>query len=141
MNGTTSVIAASYVDRLCEVPLVALRVDAAVPAVAERQVVELLDDARSGCARPLAVFLNGVDEDDHLGGTPDRGRVPEACRRLADVDVAAVADVQLGVQAAGRARRPVDLMEAERAGEEVDRGLAVLVEQIRGHRLSHGAEA
>jgi hypothetical protein len=119
------------VDRLREVPLVALRIGAAVAAVAEREIVRLLDDLRPGGLRMLAVAVDVVDEDVDQRCSPDGRRVPEPPWRLPEIDAAAVrSDFQLGVQAACRADGAVDFAEAERAGDELDRRLAVLVEQV-----------
>src|SRR5438874_12454582 len=63
--------ASSPADHLGEVPLVSLRIGAAVAAVTERQVVELLDDPRARVLRALVVRIDVVDEDEDLGGPPD----------------------------------------------------------------------
>src|SRR4051795_13497068 len=140
--GTTSGIGIPWSDRLRERPLVALRIGAPVAAVAERQVNELLDDRRAGVPRALEVGVDVVDEDVDDRGATDVGRVPEAARRLAEVHAAAArADVELRVEPSGGARRAVQLAEPERAREELDRRLAVLVQQIRSDGLCHARKA
>jgi hypothetical protein len=44
--------------------------------------------------------------------------------------------LELGMEPAGGADGAIDLAEAERVGQEPNRGLAVLVEQVRGDLLS-----
>src|SRR3954451_12932029 len=128
MNGTTSAIGPHLLDRLGEVPLVALRVGAAVAPVPERQVVRLLDDSRARVLRLRIVAVDVVDEHVQERRTTHVGRVAESTRWLSEVDPAAVGcDLELCVQPAGGARRPPLLAEAERLREELDRGRAVLV--------------
>jgi hypothetical protein len=127
---------------LREVPLVSLRIRTAVSAVAEGEVVQLLDNRRAGVLRAVVVVFDVVDEDVGVRGSADSRRIAKLARRLADIDPAAAGrDFQLGMEPAGAASRAVDLGKAERAREEVDRGLAVLLEQVWRDGLRHGAEA
>jgi hypothetical protein len=112
-------------DRLREVPVVALRVAAAVPADPERQVGRLLAHVRAGRLRTLVVAVHVVDERVDGRRRSDRSRIAIAARRLAEVDAPAVGrQLELGVEPAAAADRPVDLAEPERADGELDRRLA-----------------
>ena len=126
-------------ERLREEPLVALRVAAAVASMAGGgDVGRLLDDLRALGPRPLMVRVDAVEQDEHQGRAADRGRVAETLRRLTDVDAPAAGDLELRVQPASAADRAVDLAEAEGAREELDPGLAVLVEQVWRYLLRQG---
>src|SRR6266550_618682 len=119
-----------------------MRVGAAVSPVPERQVVRLLDDPRALGLGARVVAVDVVDEHVDLGCAADVGRVAESSRRLAEIDQAAAGrDLELGVQAARGARCPLLLAEAERLREELDRGRAVLVQEIGSDSLFHGAQA
>src|SRR6476646_1011907 len=142
MNGTTSAIGLRLRNRLGEVPLVALRVGAAIPSVAVVLVARLLDDLRARALRTRVVAVEVVDDDVHQRRLADHARVAESVQRLAEVDPAAAGrDLELRVHTAGAPGRPHLLAKAERLREELDRGRAVLVQEIWGDSLFHGAQA
>jgi hypothetical protein len=86
------------------------------------------------------VAIDVLDKDVHLGRPPNRRRIPEAARGLAEIDAASVrCDLELGVQPSGRACGAVELAETKGVGQELDRGLTVFVEQIRSYGLCYGA--
>src|SRR6476469_8198861 len=141
MNGTTSGIGPCLRERLRVVPLVPLRVGAAVPSVAVVLAARLLDDSRARALRTRVVAVDIVDDYVHQRGLADDARVAESFQWLAEVDPAAVGrDLELGVHAAGAPGRPHLLANTERLREELDRGRAVLVQQIWGDSLFHGAQ-
>jgi hypothetical protein len=126
---------------LREVPLVPLRVCASVPAMAEREIGELLDDLRAGRLRALVMLIDAVDEHVHVRCSPDPRRIPEVPRRLPEVDATVLRCLQLRVKTARAADAAIDLVEAERMDQELDRGFPVFVEQVRSDCLCHSAEA
>src|SRR5262245_26816155 len=116
-----------------EEPDVALEVLGGEPPLAVLLVGWLLPDRRAGLARPLAARVDVVLD---LDVDPDR-LPPEAPRalvvaaRIAHEDPALRADLHLGVvHVVALAGVTEHLLEAERAGEELQRGVAVLVEQV-----------
>src|ERR1700730_3253727 len=108
-----------------ERPLVALRVAAAVAAVPEGEVDELLEDLGAFCLRAVMVCVDISGEHVRHRCAADCGRVAEARRRLAGVDRAAQLGLELEMQPARGAGRTVGLAEAEGAAEELGGGLAV----------------
>src|SRR5438270_4077990 len=115
MKGTTSATGHLLRQRLGEVPLVALRVDAAVAAVAVVPAGRLLDDPCARVLRAHVVAVEVLDDHVHERRPADDGRVAESLPGLADVDPAAVgSDLELGVHAARAPGRPHLLAEAER---------------------------
>src|SRR6476661_9684885 len=142
MNGTTSAIGLRLRNRLGEVPLVTLWVGTAIPSVAVVLVARLLDDLRARALRTRVVAVEVVDEHVHQGGLADDARVAESVQRLAEVDPAAAGrDLELGVHSACTPGGPHLLAKAERLREELDRGCAVLVQEIWGDSLFHEAQA
>src|SRR5438876_11380199 len=107
MKGTMSASGRLLRQRLGEVPLVALRVDAAVAAVAVVPVGRLLDDPCARVLRARMVAVEVLDDHIHERRLADDGRVAVSLPRLAEMDPAAVgSDLELGVHAAGAAGRP-----------------------------------
>src|SRR5688572_28057340 len=97
----------------------------------EGQVVQLLDDRRPGRLRLVEVCVDVVDKHVHVRGPSDLGGVAEVNWGLAEIDPAAPRrDLELGVESARPADRAVCLAESERFSQELDRRLAVLVQQI-----------
>src|SRR5438128_2243737 len=142
MKGTMSANGRLLRRRLGEVPLVALRVDAAVAAVAVVPVGRLLDDPCARVLRARVLAVEVVDDHVHERRLADDGRIAVSLPGLAEVDPAAGGtDLELGVHAARAPSRPHLLAEAERLREEPDRGRAVFVEQIGSDLLFHGAQA
>ena len=74
-----------------------LRVAAAVAAMAERKVDQLLGDRRSLGLRSLVMVVDGADEDVDDRRAPDLGRVPVAARRLTGIDASAEVGLELEV--------------------------------------------
>src|SRR6476469_5501578 len=142
MNGTTSGIRPGLRERLREVPLVPLWVGTAVPSMAIFLVARLLDDPCARALRTRVMAVDVVDDHVHQGGLADDARVAESVQRLAEVDPAAAGcDLEFGVHSACTPGGPHLLAKAERLREELDRGCAVLVQEIWGDSLFHEAQA
>jgi hypothetical protein len=124
-------------EDLRERPLVALGVAAAVAAVTERQVDEVLSNGRALGLRTLVMGVDGRDDDVHDRCPADCGRVAETRRRLTCIDAPAEVRLEFKMETTGGAGLPVDLSKTERVYQERRRRLDILIKEVRSDCLSH----